>query len=201
MKLSILNQVIHDAWRSIRLSYLSSRRDGYGYIHPTATVLLPCVINKKNVYLYEGTNIGENSNIMANKGRFIMKKNSISGPGLTVICQNHNMFDVGSYPGDKNWSSGEIASDVIVEEGVWLGANVTLCPGTHIRRGCIVAAGSVCTSSRNAPPYTILGGNPARIIRYRFTLEEQYSHEELLFAPHERLDKQFLKESFEKFSR
>lgn len=200
MTIVSLKQILIDAWRAVRLSYLSSLRDKFGYIHPTAIVLLPSIINKANVYLYEGTNIGEYSNIMANKGRFIMKKNSISGPGLTVICQNHNMYDVGSFPGDENWASGEIASDVIVDEGVWIGANVTLCPGTHIQRGCVIAAGSVCAGKFSPPPYTIVGGNPAKVIKYRFTLEQQIAHENLLYNEDERIDKELLRSYYETFN-
>ena len=195
-----LIQVLKDALRGFLLQYLSSRRDRYGYIHPTATVLMPGVMNKKNVYLYEHTNLGENFNIMTHTGKFIMKKYSIAGPGLTAICQNHNMFEVGSYPGDKNWSTAELEADVVIEEGVWLGANVVLCPGTHIERGCIVAAGSVCPGKKKYPPYTIIGGNPARIVKYRFTLEEQIEHEKMLISEEERISPQILKEYYEKYN-
>jgi len=197
MNFTIIKQVLADARRAIRMNLLGSRRDHYEYIHPTATVLMPSIINKRNVRLYEHTNIREHANIMANKGKFIMKKYSIAGPGLTVICQNHNMFEVGSFPGDKNWSKGEIPSDVIVEDGVWLGAHVTLCPGAHVGRGSIVVAGAVVTG--NIPPYTIVGGVPAKVIKYRFTLEEQLKHEEMVLPLEERLPRSFLAENYLKY--
>lgn len=197
MRISILGQVLSDAWRSVKLGYLSSRRDHYGYIHSTAVVLQPCFCNKRNTYLYEHTNIGENSSIINHAGKFIMKKYSVAAGRLNVICQNHNFFEVGTYPGDTKWSSGEIVEDVIVDEHVWIGANVTLCPGTHIGRGCLVAAGAVCVKSKKYPPYTIIGGNPAKVIKYRFTLEEQIEHEKLIYPLEERLDPLFLKEIYE----
>lgn len=196
MKLSIIRQVLSDAWRAIFLNFLSSRRDRYEYIHPTAKVLMPSIINKKNVSLYEYTVISEHSNIMANKGKFIMKKYSKAGAGFTVICQNHNLFEVGSYPGDENWKKGEIPSDVIVEDGVWIGAHVTLCPGTHIGRGCIVAAGAVCTD--DYPPYTVIGGVPAKVIKYRFTLDEQIEHERLIIPEDERFSFDYLSFCYQK---
>lgn len=201
MKFITIVQIFKDFARGLQLMYFSSRRDRYGYIHPTATVLLPGVMNKRNVYLYEHTNIGENFNIISNSGKFIMKKNSISGPGLTVICQNHDLFNVGSYPGDNNWSSGELASDVIVEDGVWIGANVTLCPGAHIERGCIVAAGSVCPGKKIYPPYTIIGGNPAHVLKYRFTLDQQREHEKLMYNEEDRLDNNLLSSYYEHFNK
>lgn len=197
MNIQILKQVLKDAWRGFKLGYLSSRRDRYGYIHPTTTILQPCFCNKANMYLYEHTNIGEEAKIINSKGKFILKKYSRIAPRLTVICQNHNFFEVGKFPGNPQWNINELIDDVIVEDNCWIGANVTLCPGTHIGRGCMVAAGAVCVKSKKYPPYTIIGGNPAKVIKYRFTLEEQIEHEKLIYPEEERLDPKFLKEIYE----
>lgn len=197
MKISVLKQVIKDAWRGFKLGYLSSRRDRNGYIHPTATVLQPCCCNKINTYLYEYTNLSENTRIINSKGKFILKKYSIAAAGLTAICQTHDFFRVGTYPGDSNWWEVQPSEDVIVDEHVWIGANVTLCPGTHIGRGCMVAAGAVCVKSKKYPPYTVIGGNPAKVIKYRFTLEEQIEHEKLIYPVEERFDPKFLQEAYE----
>lgn len=72
-----------------------------------------------------------------------------------------------------------------------------MCPGTHIGRGCLVAAGAVCVKSKKYPPYTIIGGNPAKVIKYRFTLKEQIEHEKLIYPQEERLDPIFLKDIYE----
>lgn len=183
MKISTIKQVLRDAWRGFKLGYLSSRRDRYGYIHPTAIVLQPAYGNKANSFLHEHVNIGENSRTINTYGKFIIKRNSVTGPNLTVICQNHNFFQVGIYPATRNFETTQIADDVIVEDYVWIGANVTLCPGVHIGRGCLVAAGSVCVKAHEYPPYTIIGGNPAKVIKYRFTLEEQIEHERQILPP------------------
>lgn len=200
MKLLTIKQVLKDAWRAIKLGYLSSRRDHYGYIHDTAEVFQPTCGAKQNVYLYENTQISEYSKFITSSGKFILKKYSSTGMGLTVIAQNHDFFSVGSYPGDRNWASGEKAADVIVEDYVWIGTNVTLCPGVHISRGCLVAAGSVCVKSKEYPPYTIIGGNPAKVIKYRFTYEEQLRQEELVVPKEERLTPQYLKETYDRVS-
>jgi len=52
---------------------------------------------------------------------------------------------------------------VIIEDNVWIGENVCILPKVHIGKGCIIAAGSIIT--HDVPEYTIVGGNPGRIIR------------------------------------
>ncbi|MFJ1752783.1 CatB-related O-acetyltransferase [Kitasatospora sp. NPDC088134] len=56
--------------------------------------------------------------------------------------------------------------DTVVGNDVWFGHGVTVMPGVRIGDGAIVAAGAVVTA--DVPPYTIVGGNPARTIRRRF---------------------------------
>jgi acetyltransferase-like isoleucine patch superfamily enzyme len=60
---------------------------------------------------------------------------------------------------------------------VWIGCNTTILPGIEIGTGAVIAAGSIVTKS--VPPYAIVGGNPARFIKWRFT-KEQISELEVL---------------------
>lgn len=53
-----------------------------------------------------------------------------------------------------------------VQHDVWIGGNVLLRPGVTVGYGAVVAGGSVVT--KDVPPFAIVGGNPAKIIRYRF---------------------------------
>ena len=55
---------------------------------------------------------------------------------------------------------------VVIGNDVWIGANVCIMPGVHICDGAIVAAGAVVT--KDVEPYAIVGGVPAKLIRYRF---------------------------------
>lgn len=61
---------------------------------------------------------------------------------------------------------GVSKGDIIVGDDVWLGLNAVILSGVTIGQGAIIAAGAVVT--KNVPPYAIVGGNPARIIKYRF---------------------------------
>ncbi len=64
--------------------------------------------------------------------------------------------------GEKDWS-GVPVSGVTIEDKVWLGFNVIVLKGLTIGEGAIVGAGSVVT--RDVSPYTIVAGNPARLVR------------------------------------
>lgn len=57
--------------------------------------------------------------------------------------------------------------DIIIGNDVWIGANCTLMDNIEIGNGAVIAAGSVVT--RSVAPYAVVGGNPAKLIKYRFS--------------------------------
>lgn len=56
--------------------------------------------------------------------------------------------------------------DTVIKDGVWIGMRAIIMPGVTIGEGAVIAAGSIVTA--DVAPYTIVGGNPARLIRPRF---------------------------------
>lgn len=82
--------------------------------------------------------------------------NSISTYPFKVKCFGYNM-EAGS------------KGDIVVGDDVWIGTNAIICSGITIGQGAIVAAGAVVT--KDVEPYAIVGGNPAKIIKYRFEKE------------------------------
>lgn len=57
--------------------------------------------------------------------------------------------------------------DIVIDDDVWIGYGVTIMSGVHIGQGAVVAAGAVVT--KDVPPYAIVGGIPAKVVKYRFS--------------------------------
>ena len=62
-----------------------------------------------------------------------------------------------------------LKGDTVIGNDVWIGQNAVILPGVHIGDGVIIGANSVVGS--NAAPYTIVAGNPAKLLRKRFDNE------------------------------
>ena len=178
-----------------------NRCSEYGYMAENA-FLAPDVLlfSKKNLYLYENTSIPDGAIILNPRSKFIMKRGSFSSYNLCV-CPGNHMPVVGMWKHDVTDEikdildkEGKFDRDIIVEEDVWLGINVTLLNGAHIGRGCIVGAG--CVISGEWPPYMVIAGNPAKIIKPVFPLDDIICHEEKLYPPEARISIETLKKIF-----
>lgn len=190
------------ALRSIYSTYCicldKSRYGAYGKNVVLQTPLI--VVNPQNIYLGDNVNIfGFSELIVSANGKFVMKKNSGAAQGLTVVTGNHTYKPtVGVWHKEVIIdSSTDRETEVIVEEDVWLAANVTLLPGIIVGRGSIVGAGSVCRHS--VPPYAIVIGNPAKVIGFKYTVEEILEHERSLYQEAERLPKELLEKNYQKY--
>lgn len=199
-KIKIIFELFVDGFKGIVMSFFSSRKDRYGYLAETANIRTPVWGPKQNIYIYEHCGINADAKFICQVGKFIMRRNCSVGPSLTVITFNHKYTVVGQRPEADGWGELE-ASDVIVNEDVWIGANVTLCPGTIIGRGSIIAAGSICVKNQVYPPYSIIGGNPSKFIKFRLTLEEQILQEQLLYNESDRINIEILKENYNSIKR
>jgi len=95
------------------------------------------------------------------------------GPEVLILAGGEHRTDLPStYPFRKKVRPQEINTDVVskgkvsIGHDVWIGARSLILSGVTLGNGVIVAGGSVVT--RGAEPYSIVGGNPAKVIRRRF---------------------------------
>ena len=147
----------------------------------------------KNIFIGNNCKIGPKSTIMAVGGsKCVIKDNFLSAEGLTIVCSNH-IQQVGELRTGGNEDNKY--KDVIIEEDVWAGINVTLLLGAHIGRGCILGAGTVVHSK--TPPYSIVVGNPAKVIGFHFTPDEIIEHEKILYSEIDRIPKEELINNYE----
>lgn len=95
-------------------------------------------------------------------------------PGVWfLLAGEHQLDSVSTYPFKvkvfgEAFEAGS-KGDIIIQDDVWIGTNAIICSGVTIGQGAVVAAGAVVT--KDVPPYAIVGGNPAKLIRYRFSEE------------------------------
>lgn len=95
---------------------------------------------------------------------------SIGGDVTFILGGEHRLDFLTTYPVMEKILRNKVDTlskgKVIVDDDVWIGHGATVLSGVHIMRGAVVAAGAVVT--KDVPPYAIVAGVPAKIIKYRF---------------------------------
>jgi len=115
-----------------------------------------------------------------------------------VIDSEHNMDTISTFP-FKTIVLGKaepelpVKGDIIVGDDVWIGYRATIMSGVHIGQGAVIAAGSVVT--KDVPPYAIVGGVPAKVIKYRF---DEDMINDLLKTDYSTMDKNYIENNIEK---
>ncbi len=134
----------------------------------------------ENMSIGDGTSIPKGSTFFCTRAALTIGKKVIFGPHPTIITGDHRIDVIGKHLIDVTDEEKLPENDapVVIEDGVWCGANVTILKGVTIGRGSIVAAGAVVTKS--CEPYSIIGGVPAKLIKKRFTKEQIKQHERML---------------------
>lgn len=98
---------------------------------------------------------------------------SIASGVKFLLGAEHKLNTISTFP-FKHYILGEdkealSKGDIIIGDDVWIGLNAIICSGVKINQGAIIAAGAIVT--KDVPPYAIVGGNPAKVIKYRFSEE------------------------------
>ena len=84
-----------------------------------------------------------------------------SGVECMIVTENHNYDEGTEIPYDSSY----VFKKVVIEDNVWFGNRVIVVGNVTIGEGAIIAAGAVVT--KDVPKCAIVGGNPAKVIKYR----------------------------------
>lgn len=159
--------------------------------------------SKGNLIMGENSSIGNGADIMNTRAKVVIGKHFVSGPELTIITGDH-MPIVGRFlntvsDADKDQLdvNHEYDKNVVIEDDVWTGYGVTIMKGVTIGRGSIIAARAMVNKS--VPPYCIVGGVPAKVLKFRWTIDQILEHESKLYPEGERYTREQLEEIFARY--
>lgn len=114
------------------------------------------------IVIGQETYIGEHNNLRAGGGFLRIGNKCLISQGVALVTSNHSVVR-GMPMRDQPWDTRKLG--VTIEDDVWIGCNAAVLPGVHVGRGAVIAAGSVV--SHDVPEYAIVGGVPAKVLRYR----------------------------------
>jgi acetyltransferase-like isoleucine patch superfamily enzyme len=117
-----------------------------------------------------GVTMGNNSAIDAYSfigaaGRVLIGENVIMGQHVSFHAENHN-YDRTDIPIKQQ---GVRRIGIVIEDDCWVGSNTTFLDGSHVGRGCVIAAGSIVRGE--IPPYSVAAGAPVRVLKSRVLVE------------------------------
>ena len=150
-----------------------------------------------NILVGDDVSLGWRPVMLAQNSLVRIGNKVMFGPEVCVVCGNHNSSVIGSFMMDVYEKRLEDDQDVVIEDDVWIGSRAIILKGVTIGRGAIIGAGAVVTKS--IPAYAIAVGNPAQVIRFRWTIDEILSHEKSMYPTGTQLTRDLLVSSRMRF--
>ncbi len=143
-----------------------------------------------NIEVGDDVSLGLRPHLSATHSKIVIGNKVMFGPEVSIHGGNHTTTILCRFMADVRGTEKHANDDlgVVIEDDVWVGTRAIILNGVTIGRGAIVGAGAVVT--RSVPPYAIVGGNPARVIRFRWLAEQILTHEDALYPPERRFKKQ-----------
>lgn len=166
-------------------------RRRFGFIAKTVILSPPFSGHTRNIYIYDKVGIGPHAHLSTPNAKIVFKGHTSVAEHLTIHTGNHARV-LGRFVSDitdKDKPQG-YDHDVIIEKDVWIGSNVTILEGVTVGRGATIAAGAVV--NKDVPPYSIVGGVPARLIKFYWSIEQILEHEQNLYPDEERYSRKEL---------
>lgn len=137
-----------------------------------------CEFSHEFIELGNDVYIGSGANFMSGLSTIKVGNKVMFGPGVTILGGDHRTNVVGACMYDVQEKIPENDRDVVIEDDVWIGANVLILKGVIVGRGSIVGAGSIVVKS--IPAYTVYVGCPGVKTWARWDAETIAYHERRL---------------------
>lgn len=119
----------------------------------------PHAVISRRVRIGDDSGVGERSLV---QGNVVIGSHVMMGPQVYIYTQNH-CFERTDIPMDRQGFSPE--RGVTIGDDVWIGSRVTILPGVNVGEGSVIGASAVVT--KDVPPYAVVAGNPARVVKMR----------------------------------
>lgn len=147
-----------------------------------------------SIHVGDDVSLGTRPVLVAAKAKIVIGSKVMFGPEVTIRGGNHTTSYVGRFMVDVRDHEKRPEDDlgVVIEDDVWVGTRAIILHGVTIGRGSIIAAGAVV--ARSVPPYSIVGGIPAKVLKPRWDVATILKHEESLYPKERRLTAEFLEQ-------
>ena len=142
-----------------KINALLLRLLGYNISYSARIYSSVKIFGNIKVEIGENTFIGNETIITGGLAAIQIGNNCDISDRVSIFCGTHEI----DYTGDRSAGKG-IGKDIVIEDGVWIGYGALVLPGVRIGKKSVVAAGTVV--HKNVPPYTIVGGNPMKILKH-----------------------------------
>ena len=143
-------------------SYVKDLEELFGRNLDDVRILTPFICDFGNRVTFGKGVFLNHSAILSASGGIEFEDGVMSAPGLRIATINHDMNERHTI-----YTYGKVH----IKKNAWLGMNVTICPGVTIVEYSVVAAGAVVT--KDVPDYAVVGGVPAKILRYLDPAEQK----------------------------
>ena len=129
-------------------------------VHVNRLVSINAEKQGAEVILEDGVEINDGSLLLA-RGRILLHRNAILGPGVKLISYQHTFAD----PTRAIKEQPCVNADIEIGEGSWIGANAVVMAGVRVGRGAVIGAGAIVNC--DIPDLAVAVGCPARVIKLR----------------------------------
>lgn len=121
-----------------------------------------CILNTRGFHIKIGKNSSLNSYcVIDGHGGLTIGEAVAIAPHVRIVV-NHEMPPVSNYLGEKIIP---VPCETVIEDGVWIGAGVTIINGVRIGKGSVIGANAVV--NKDIPPFSVAVGVPAKVIKQR----------------------------------